>query len=924
MTMLIDNAAKTTYSSVQTSPTEHVRTSIAEAARIVAPYWPISTFIASNILSGLESMSFSQAMQYAHDLRGSQGYLPLVTYKKFYAKGRITDGDLDAAITLHSREAGWPNVIKLGNRYAATPEIFKSWLLDNENLEIVREKKSAFWQHIFKRLGDLHLLEEPSDNPTLKTTRGDQTFARDGQTVTDVINKRMITWCAAFLDDGQAAWTMPGREKGFYAAWKNLAGHDKSFEAYTGRGLAAKVAALPENAENALVKMLTELQIAPENWAGYLTRHLAQLPGWASLIRWRGEHPEVTEQQKRPINLTEYLAVRLFYENTLVAAGNFAPKNQNATGILGKIFGTQKVIEVETPEDPAAVIEAHNAQTIFRLVALMGTLELSAGQMEALPKETLGVMAAMAREFSVETQQKVWQEAYEIHYRQELLGKLGARQPKTDAPTKPAVQAVFCIDVRSEGFRRNLEKLGAYKTYGFAGFFGVPILYRPLGSSFNMTLAPALLTPTQEVQEVPHDHVEGQKCEAHTAANNRRYTSHKVTHGLRENLLTPFAFVEMVGWLSAIPLLGKTLAPRGWRNAQKKILAKTTPQVLVKPSIVDNPAEMSLDAQANAVAGLLKSIGLTKDFARLVFLCGHGSETENNPYASALDCGACGGNRGGMSAFVAASVLNSSQIREILASKGIIIPATTFFLAGEHNTTTDTITFMNADAVPGTHWAEFEQFARDLATAGEHNAAERWQNLPGATGKNPAAGVQARAADWGQVRPEWGLVKNAAFICGRREITAGLNLDNRTFLHSYDAAQDPDGAVLEGIMTAPVVVAEWINMQYYLSTVDNHRFGSSTKLLHTVVGQNGVMQGRQSDLLVGLPQQSVMVGNEMYHEPMRLTVVIEADHERISTIVAKHQNLQYLTRNKWFTLVAYDSATNTFYQYATDGEWLKI
>jgi uncharacterized protein YbcC (UPF0753/DUF2309 family) len=317
---------------------------------------------------------------------------------------------------------------------------------------------------------------------------------------------------------------------------------------------------------------------------------------------------------------------------------------------------------------------------------------------------------------------------------------------------------------------------------------------------------------------------------------------------------------------------------------------------------------------------------LTKDFARLVLLCGHGSETENNPYASGLDCGACGGNRGGNSAFVAASVLNSPSIRRILVEKGIIIPEETFFLAGEHNTTTDEVTFLNESQLPVTHRAEFAQFKQALDRAGEQNAADRWQKLPGV---NPVKGaiiprMQERAADWAQVRPEWGLVRNAAFICGSRSLTTGSNLDNRTFLHSYNPQQDSDGAILEGIMTAPMVVAEWINMQYYLSTVDNHSFGSGTKLLHTVVGQVGVMQGRQSDLLLGLPQQSVMVGEQLYHEPLRLCVIIEAPTARIERIVVKHSQLQQLIGNKWIELIAYESVSNSFYRFSTNMEWLKV
>jgi uncharacterized protein len=36
-------------------------------------------------------------------------------------------------------------------------------------------------------------------------------------------------------------------------------------------------------------------------------------------------------------------------------------------------------------------------------------------------------------------------------------------------------------------------------------------------------------------------------------------------------------------------------------------------------------------------------------------------------------------------------------------------------------------------------------------------------------------------------------------------------------------------------MTAPMIVTNWITMQDYASTVDNHRYGSGNKVLHNVV-----------------------------------------------------------------------------------------
>ena len=113
--------------------------------------------------------------------------------------------------------------------------------------------------------------------------------------------------------------------------------------------------------------------------------------------------------------------------------------------------------------------------------------------------------------------------------------------------------------------------------------------------------------------------------------------------------------------------------------------------------------------------------------------------------------------------------------------------------------------------------------------------------------------VLARSRDWAQVRPEWGLAGNAAFIAAPRKRTRGIDLDGRAFLHDYDWRADAEFAVLELIMTAPMVVASWINLQYFGSTVNNRVFGAGNKVLHNVTGTIGVLEGNAGDLKSGLP-----------------------------------------------------------------------
>ncbi|HEX2912592.1 MAG TPA: DUF2309 domain-containing protein [Chloroflexia bacterium] len=892
------------------------------ASRIIAPYWPINTFIANNGLGGLENLPFSEAVKLAGDLRKSQGFLPLTAYKELFSQGRITEADLDVVIASALQEEDLPEVITQNGHNISTRDLYKAWLLQSETPETVRQDNFGLWQAISNRLKALNLPLAPVDITSSTQTLSDLTRTKNGQTVTELINQRMIRWCSAFLDEGQAAWSMPGRDAGFYKCWKDLAGMDNSFRSKVTRAIRQKLAALPGEAEDTLIALLQELEIPASAWSAYLTRHLAQLPGWASLIRWREENPQYSWQQQYPITLVEYLAVRLFYEVVLVKAassGKQARKDQEFKPVRLQGFAQNKV-------ESTGILEQSSRDTIARMVSLALALKMKPADCGVLSKETLERWLTLAEGCTLEKQQMLWQEAYEWNYRSQLMLNLSLERSKPSELARhktPAAQAVFCIDVRSEGLRRHLESLGAYETFGFAGFFGVPMLYRPFGSNNSLTLGPALITVTQQVNEVPKQ-VEPETIKRYEEFNSWRSTSGSLVHTLKENLLTPFAFVEMTGWFSLFPLVGKTLLPKQWRKLKTSMQAKIAPTFPTEPSFITNPQELSVVEQARSVGNMLRSIGLTGQFARFVLLCGHGSETENNPYASSLDCGACGGNHGGNSAYVAATILNSRPVRHQLAKQGLNIAEETFFLAGEHNTTTDEVAILNEHDLPAGHRADFELFKKDLEVAGTRNATERLNQLPGATANKAPQGVKQRAADWAQVRPEWGLVRNAAFICGRRSLTAGFSLDNRVFLHSYDQNQDQDGSVLEGILTAPVVVAEWINMQYYLSTVDNYNFGSGTKLLHSVVGQVGVIQGQQSDLLLGLPKQSVMLGDQLYHEPLRLCVIVEATPSKISPIIARHEKLQDLTRNKWITLVAYDSAANTFYQYTPGNEWHEI
>jgi hypothetical protein len=184
--------------------------------------------------------------------------------------------------------------------------------------------------------------------------------------------------------------------------------------------------------------------------------------------------------------------------------------------------------------------------------------------------------------------------------------------------------------------------------------------------------------------------------------------------------------------------------------------------------------------------------------------------------------------------------------------------------------------------------------------------------------------VKSRSRDWSQVRPEWGLAGNAALVVAPRTRTRDLNLNGRVFLHDYQHERDPGGSILELILTAPMVVASWINLQYYASTVNNCRFGSGNKTLHNVAGTLGVVLGNGGDLQVGLPWQSLHDGQDYRHEPVRLSVFVEAPPPAIERIILARGEVRQLVDNQWVHLFAMTEEGARYSHYRGPGQWHSI
>lgn len=500
----------------------------------------------------------------------------------------------------------------------------------------------------------------------------------------------------------------------------------------------------------------------------------------------------------------------------------------------------------------------------------------------------------------------IWQRAAELSFQEALHAKLLAERPAVaSVAARPTLQAALCIDVRSEVYRRALEAQdNGIQTLGFAGFFGLPIAYAPTGASYARPQLPGLLSPAITVSEAGDDEALAERA----ARLNRQARWSAVA----KKAPAAFGYVESVGLGYALKLINETLVGAAQEHPVNTASCGHSHFVLES-----NGEPMDAGAQAELGAGILGAMTLTENFAPVVILAGHGSSTRNNPHAAGLDCGACGGQTGEINVRVLAQLLNDSEVRALIAADhGITIPGDTLFVAALHDTTTDRLHCFNdlpADAAHVQRWID---------AAGADARRERAASL-GVDEANSDDGIYERSRDWSQVRPEWGLAGNACFLVAPRARTRHLNFGGRSFLHDYDWEADSRNgyAGLELIMTAPMLVTHWINMQYNASVLDNERYGSGNKVLHNVVGGNiGVFEGNGGDLRIGLPMQSLHDGKQWMHDTLRLSVYIAAPAEAIAEIAARHAVVSELLDNDWLYLFRIDDERGEI-QRLHHGEW---
>lgn len=799
--------------------------------------------------------------------------------------------------------------------------------------------------------------------------------ALTGEDVLSAIRPVLFRQLAQWLDLGMSAHT--SKQGGFYAYWKQQALNDH-LPGFTELDPRYDYISSLDGEPLAIIEQeLMRIGIAKAHWGDYLRSLALELPGWSGMFNWRAQHPGYA-QQAVAVDMADYLAVRLvlehlhcrqlthdqwnieasiqeirgYFKHNLMellvryhAWQAHLPEHLQmlASGLLG---GTNEEVSAQQwyqlahmvmtwklAAGTALPVSLDAYQEAWRLFVLAQQLGLCAEGLLVLDTQTLERLIALIKQLDdADTRGYLWLRAYERHYSVQVFNALLSPEALPKPTQTPEAQLVFCMDDREEAIRRHLEEIAPQiETLGVAGVFGLPNNWRALGASNTLKLAQPVVTAVHEFQEVPDPAEPITAVQAFRQRQQRlRGVSLFKSHTLRQGLLGSAAALPAFGTFALAELLGRSFAPGQYQQLSNRLgervlrpvkarvqytASETDLATRVAPSAEHNQLGLTLEEKVGKIATFLKMAGFTNGFARLVCLMAHRARHLNNPHLLAYGCGACSGRFGGPNARAFAGSINEPEVRaELAARHQIHIPPTCWFMAAEHDTSSDQIDWLDVDLLPASHRDDFRHVQAHLAQAAELSAHERCRKFASApAGLDAAAAlrhVQGRVASPDQARAELGHQGCAVAFIGRRSMSQYRFWDRRSFLISYDAAQDPDGMVLESQLLGNGVVGVGISLDYYFSRIQNGYLGSGSKITHNMVGAFGVMEGASSDLRTGLAQQMTEL-----HEPMRLLAVLEAPVALVEAIYLRQPYLRMLLDNAWLLLAVKEPDAAELYEF---------
>jgi hypothetical protein len=608
------------------------------------------------------------------------------------------------------------------------------------------------------------------------------------------------------------------------------------------------------NSKTCTIKTLLDIIVGDESlFEQYLFDQQFEHPGWSGMVSVLEDNPTAL-LDKRNISLREFIFLELLLEIDVLDV---------------KFLENWSPLRLRIEQKPESLFSKINESELFEVLA-------------------------------------IWQEAYEWSYYDLVLTSIQQEHVTVSREaTKKTFQAIFCIDDRECSFRRYLEQIDIdCKTYATAGFFNVEFYFQPEGGKFHTKVCPAPVTPKFLIRE-----------ENKNLKHDRDVHFTKQTHSLVGGWLS-----QTIGFWSAVKLFFNIFRPSlspatSYSFQHMNKLSSLTIENKNKEDKVDGlQVGFTVEEMADRVEGLLKSIGLVKDFAPLVYIVGHGASSVNNTYYAGYDCGACSGRPGSANARVAANMANHKKVREILKTRGLEIPEATQFIGALQDTTRDEIDFFDETILSVENKNIHELNKVTFYKALDNNAKERARRFVTMSNQKSAEEihkkVKLRSVSLFEPRPEYNHATNALCIVGRRELSSHLFLDRRSFLNSFDYRVDPEGKYLLNILKAVAPVCGGINLEYYFSRVDNQKLGAGSKLPHNVIGLIGVANGADGDLRTGLPLQMIEI-----HDPLRLLVMVEHFPDVIIKTLKQNEATYEWFINDWIHLIAIHPETKELYKF---------
>jgi len=693
--------------------------------------------------------------------------------------------------------------------------------------------------------------------------------------IDELMQPILFKFLSSYFDFGLAYWPMPHREKGLWQCFCEIYSKGGFFSTKFLKTLKRIVAEMRQyQYDEAIALLLQRLAIPEEHMDDYMFRTLYHYKGWTGTIKSLEGMPEWIPKHDIKAVFKEVVSIILVLELAAI---------ESICDLQGLKIPVYKPEPLYDPYFVASIVSA-----------------LGVKNDGAFPREVT--------QFTCENCQEIWQRAYEDTFYNQFLSAY--RQCAIEAKPKyklPNYQVFCCIDDREESFRRHLEQVdpGA-ETLGAAGHFALDMRFKAAPEKHYRKMCPhPLVTPSVQIYE------EAVKLEDAMPKKLQLYgeVQWAITQASK-TLVGSFVHTIFSGLFNLLPYTLDILSPK-YSSKLRRYLAAHEPKtrLVYKKENQENEKGWDLEGRIARATAILKGSGFSDNFSPYVFVLGHGSSSLNNPHEAAHDCGACAGGRGAPNGRLFAAICNEPEVRAGLAKNGVIVPDSTRFIGGYHNTCSDEVLLFD---LPDPIEPRLQKYIDSIRRAAALDAKERCRRFDEVktdlSEEAFADYARGRAMDLTQPRPEYGHCTNAMAIVGPRYLTRNLFLDRRSFLISYNYEVDPVGKSLRNILGAIGPVCAGINLEYYFSFVDNEHYGCGTKLPHNITSLVGVMNGHLSDLQLGLPWQMVEV-----HEPTRLILLVCCKVETMETILGEAfgytnqpGHFQCLVKHNWITLAIHD------------------